>query len=180
MIYKFTTGHTYRGVDAQTVGDELERIRNASGGKLEASEVVRWAAEPDSPIHDTLTWDDEKAAHEYRLQEVRQLIRSVVVVTDAETVPQPAYWNVSVAVPSPEPGEPTTEQYYQSSEVVARNPQEFDAALKVMLRELASAERGLEQLRRLAPRGTRTAITRATGQVKSAQLELTPLVPNEN
>lgn len=35
MIYQFKTGKTYRGIDAQTAGDELERIRNANKGRLE-------------------------------------------------------------------------------------------------------------------------------------------------
>lgn len=176
MIYQFRTGKTFRGVDAQTAGEELERIRNASGGKLATQEVVRWAAEPDSPLHACFTWDNEKAAQEFRLEEARSLIRSVVVVKNDDDKPQPAFWNVAIATPRPD-SDPVVEQYYQSAAVIQESPREFAAALRLMLRELAAAERGLEQLRLLAPRGTKMKIDRATGQVKSAQRELTDLVP---
>lgn len=176
MIYKFKTGATYKGINPQTAGDELERIRRANGGKLETHEVVRWAAEPDSPIHDAFTWDNERAAEAYRLDEARSLIRSVVVVKE-QGPPQPAFWNVSVTVLDAD--EATTEHYYQSAEVLATSPAEFEAALKLMLRELASAERGLEQLRSLAPRGKKTAIVRAVGQVRSAQKELAYYDPKD-
>lgn len=170
MIYKFKQGNTFKGIDAQVVGDELERIRRANDGKLESTEVVRWAAEPDSPIHNAFTWDNEKAAEAYRLDEARSLIKSVVIVRE-QGPPQPAFWNVAVSVPSADAV--TTEHYYQSADVIAQNPKEFNSALTLMLRELASAQKGLEQLRLLAPRGTKTAISRATGQVKAAQTELT-------
>lgn len=170
MIYKFKQGNTFKGIDAQVAGDELERIRNANGGRLEVHEVVRWAAEPESPIHNAFTWDNEQAADAYRLAEARTLIRSVVVVKE-QGPPQPAFWNVAVTVPTA--NVVTTEHYYQSADVIAKNPREFESALKLMLRELASAQLGLEQLRLLAPRGTKTAISRATGQVKAAQTELT-------
>lgn len=179
MIYKFKTGLTYKGVDAQTAGDELERIRRANGGRLETAEVVRWAAEPDSPLHGCFTWDTERAAREYHLQEARQLIRAVVVVTAPNEPPAPAFWNIAVTVPTEDEGETKTEHYYQSAEVVSQNPVEFQSALRLMLRELVSAEKGLAQLRRLAPRGTKTRIDRATGQVRSAQKELTEIAPGD-
>lgn len=144
-------------------------------------EVIRWAAEDDSPLHNCFTWDTERAAREHNLFEARQLIKSVVVVYKEGDKPQPAYWNVSVRT-SPDTTESTEEKgerYYQSAAVVAKNPVEYQAALAVMLRELSSAHKGLEQLRKIAPRGTKTKIDRATGQVKSAHDELEKLKPDD-
>lgn len=78
MIFQFRHGNTYRGLDAETVGNELERIRRANDGKLPTAEIVRWAAEADSPIHKAFTWDTERAAAAYRLDEARDLVRAVV------------------------------------------------------------------------------------------------------
>lgn len=169
MIYQFRTGNTYRGVDAQTVGEELERIRRASGDKLLTTDVLKWAAEPDSPIHSCFTWDTEKAAHEYNLHEARQLIKAVVIVKEESDSTEPAFWNIAISIPASEENEPPTEErYYQAAAVVAQNPKEYEAALRVVLRELTSAQRGLEKLRSLAPRGKKTKVDRAAAFVGSA------------
>src|SRR5207302_1962541 len=73
MIYQFRKGFSIRNVEAQIVGDELYRIRNANDGKLRPEDVVQWAAELDSPIHACFTWGSEQAAHLFRLQEARVL-----------------------------------------------------------------------------------------------------------
>lgn len=62
---------------------ELERIRKQNGGKLLPDIVVREAAEENSPLHDFFEWDDSAAASEYRQEQARMLIRSVVVYSEA-------------------------------------------------------------------------------------------------
>lgn len=176
MIYEFRYGKTYCGLDPQTTGDELERIRVANGGRLPTAEVVRWAAEPDSPLHGAFTWDNERAAHARRLDEARELIKAVVVVAQTDDVPQPAFYNVGVVVPAADPDEPAvTERYYQSAAVIAQNPNEFASALKLAIKEVEAAERGLRQLQQLAPRGRRMGIKRATEAVSTAKGELTKM-----
>lgn len=174
MIYQFRTGgEIYRGIGAQVVGETLERIRSLNEGRLTPAEVVRAAAEADSPLHGCFTWDTEKAAHEHHLFEARQLIRSVVIVKKEGEPPIPAFWNVSVGRTPANPD--AADRYYQAAAVITRNPKEYESALKIMLRELASARKGLEQLRQLAPHGRKTVIGRAAGQVKSAHDTLADL-----
>lgn len=48
---------------------ELERA-----DKLEPEIIVAEGADPDSPFHTCLNWDDESAAHQHRLTQARQLI----------------------------------------------------------------------------------------------------------
>lgn len=58
-----------------------------SEGRLTPEGVVKAAARADSPLHSHFEWDDSKAGHAYRLQQARQLIRSVQVeITTEERV----------------------------------------------------------------------------------------------
>ena len=65
---------------------ELLSIKEQSDdGLLRPDAVVAWAAEnPESAIHGALEWDDAAAAHEYRLHQVRGLIRLHVVNAEGE------------------------------------------------------------------------------------------------
>jgi len=64
--------------------DELERIRASHNGILYACDVVEYAIQPETELHSCFTWDDEKAASEYRLEEARRIIRIVVTVIDQD------------------------------------------------------------------------------------------------
>lgn len=44
-------------------------------GELTPANVVRVAANPSNPLHELLTWDDDKAAHAHRMHEASNLIR---------------------------------------------------------------------------------------------------------
>lgn len=59
--------------------EELHRIYDRDG-RLEPALVVREAADPKNPLHDSFEWDDSLAAAEHRLQQARQLIRIAVTV----------------------------------------------------------------------------------------------------
>ena len=70
---------------------ELERIRQENGGILKAEAVVESASDITSPLHDQFQWDDTKAAEEWRLQQARQLIRTVIVILPNYSKPTSAY-----------------------------------------------------------------------------------------
>lgn len=57
---------------------ELQRIANLSGGVLHPERVVEEAESEASPLHGKFCWDDDKAAHEYRIFQARNLIRTTV------------------------------------------------------------------------------------------------------
>jgi len=48
-------------------------------GRLDPHDVVEEASDPQSPLHSRFTWDDDVAAVQWRLQQARQLIRSVTI-----------------------------------------------------------------------------------------------------
>ncbi|MFA5138355.1 MAG: hypothetical protein WC728_03900 [Elusimicrobiota bacterium] len=66
-----------------SVQGELERIRKRNGGLLRPEDVVRAARPKSSPLHDRFDWDDGTAAHSWRVEQARHLIRVFVQVVDA-------------------------------------------------------------------------------------------------
>lgn len=84
-------------VDAQIAGEELERIRTFHNGRLEAEMVVELSRNTSAPLHGAFEWDDKKAAHGYRVEQAKYLIRSIeVVVATPDDKPQPIRAFVSV------------------------------------------------------------------------------------
>lgn len=79
---------------AQFLSDEFERIRVAHDGALSARDVVREAAPAASRLHKYFTWNNIKAADEYRLWQARQLIAEVVVIIPKSKVAMRHYVSV--------------------------------------------------------------------------------------
>jgi len=57
---------------------ELQRLAAMHGGELLPRVVVDAARDEESPLHHSFTWDDGKAAEQWRLQQARQIINAVV------------------------------------------------------------------------------------------------------
>lgn len=62
------------------VGKHIELLRKKQKGELTAQDVLDDARNPNSPLHSFFEWDDGEAAEQYRLQQARGLIRSVVAI----------------------------------------------------------------------------------------------------
>jgi hypothetical protein len=95
MSFRVTPGARVRKADAQLLGQAFEALK--ATGPLTAERVLNEAMNTKSPLHKYFTWDDQKAAHQYRLEEARRLIRSIeVVLEDAKgkQVPMRAYYSV--------------------------------------------------------------------------------------
>jgi hypothetical protein len=96
MIYQWKPG-SHVALDAQSVGDELERIRVHQNGRIESEDVVREARDDASPLHPAFDWNDATAAEKYRVEQAKYLIRSIEVVierSDEEPVPIRAFVSV--------------------------------------------------------------------------------------
>lgn len=63
------------GVSAQAVAKALGRLP-----EITPAAVLEAAHEPKSPLHKLFTWDDSKAAREYRLWQARRVIGAIEVV----------------------------------------------------------------------------------------------------
>lgn len=81
---------------ADEVLAELEKMEAAD--KLDAETIVAEATDPSSPLHDRFTWDNDEAAHRFRLWQARALLakyrRYTVSQTTGGTVAYRRYTHV--------------------------------------------------------------------------------------
>lgn len=113
------------------IAKRLERIAKASAGTLTAENVVKDARDPKSPLHDYFDWNDTDAAHQWRLSQARELIRSVKVEikTSERTVSTVAYVR-----------DPRKEHREQGYVETASIRTKADLAREALARELNAAE----------------------------------------
>ena len=102
----------------------------AKEGRLEADAVVRDAEDEDSPLHEVFEWDDKVAAHAYRVEQARSLIRTITidVTYERHVLVVPAY----VRDPKADP----KEQGYVSTAVIRTDKEQ---ARRVMKHEMDRA-----------------------------------------
>lgn len=103
--------------------------------------LVTVAADPEHVLHDQFNWDDQAAAHEYRLDQARALIRSVRVdyKVDKRVIRSVAYVR--------DPAAREKDQGYISIPRLRREP---DAARAAIVAEFARAAAHLRRARDLA------------------------------
>ena len=169
MVYKFKFG-SYKGLDAQITGDELERIRRSNEGRLATESVVAAAKKKSSPLHGAFTWDVDKAAKEYQLHEARFLIRAVLQVDGG--VERSAFINVSVHHEA-NGQDAYADRYYQSVQVIPSSPIEYESALAMAIVRQTSANNAVDELLALAPKKAKPALKRAQKHMAAALEELT-------
>jgi len=140
---------TIAGVTPDETLDELTRIQQRDGD-LTAKAVVNESRPNEAPLHPIFEWDDEVAGERYREHQATNLIRSVRVVEEAPTEPievksvtvtTPAFVNVS---PVGTPG------VYKNPTEVAESVSYLAIATENAVRQVAAAQRALEDLRRIA------------------------------
>lgn len=131
-VYRFRTGSRFSG-DPESVAAELERIR-LDRGALQAETVVEEGTAEDSPLHlPQFMWDDDdQAAHEYRLEVARRLIRAIVIDT-GKGRDDPARYVY-------------TEHDYVPLAGITLNPGRYMQALSAARRDLESAQRRVDDL----------------------------------
>ena len=122
-------------VDAQTAGNELQRIYERDG-VIEPETVVEESENPSAPLHSCFEWDDEKAAHKYRITQAQNIIRAIVVVNEAKQPETRAFVNV--------------QREYHPVSVVVRNPEKREILLQNALNELRWFERKYNTLQELS------------------------------
>jgi len=94
---RFQAGAATDPEAAKRVGEHLELLRKQCKGELTPEDVLADAKHDNSPLHDYFEWTDTDAAHQFRLQQARGLIRAVVAVyvsPDKPAVRQKAYIHI--------------------------------------------------------------------------------------
>lgn len=114
----------------------MREIYEDHGKTLTAPIVVDVAAEPTHPLHASFEWDDERAGHQHRLGQARQLIRSCkVTFKDTSGVERRVNEYQSVIIRDPEgprSGLRREERIrvYRATESVAKDAAAADALLR--------------------------------------------------
>lgn len=113
-VYKWKEGARFRA-DADKVASELlslpERTPDAA---------LAFAKDPDTELHKCATWDDSKAAHLYRLEEMRGVIRSVVKIDEAPDREPIEYRAFEYVIVTPEDEKPV--RAFAETKAVLANP----------------------------------------------------------
>lgn len=78
VTYAWIEGYRAR-IPAAEAGPAIMAAIGRGGRSAEA--VLEAARDPGHVLHRAFTWDDGIAAHQYRLEEARRLLRSIVVLT---------------------------------------------------------------------------------------------------
>lgn len=128
-------------VDAQTAGDELERIYDERGD-LSPAAIVDESRPESAPLHPCFEWNDALAAEKYREAQAQHIVRSIVAVCergDAEPIEARAFVAVGDG------------GGYKPISVVINTPEQYDALLGTALRELEAFRRKYSALERLRP-----------------------------
>ena len=83
-------------VDAQTASEELERIYKRDG-IITPEKVLEDNTEVGTPLHDCFEWDDTVAAYKYRVKQAKEIIQTIVTVSDSAPTLPPVRAFVSVS-----------------------------------------------------------------------------------
>ena len=116
-------------MDAGEVGSHLELLRQEQHGELTPEDVVKDARNPNSPLHSHFEWDDTRAAEQHRLNQARNLIRSVVAIYTSDKKPAQ---RVRAFVHVPEKGAP----HYRSTDHAMSQTKTRNMVLRRAWREL--------------------------------------------
>ncbi len=96
MIYRWKAGSRIM-IDAQSAGEEMERLRVRQNGRLETGDVLEAARPPESPLHPHFDWNDTIAAERWRMEQAGHLIQCITVSIekpDGAAVPVRAFVSV--------------------------------------------------------------------------------------
>lgn len=124
---------------AQEIGLELERL--FPDGRVDPEKVVSAAKSSRSPLHGFFDWDDATAAHKYRLEQARKIIKAIVVDVRGREVP--AYQNVYI--------EETDSRSYVETAQCLESPDLWTQVLKTALREAEGWSERYRSYEELAP-----------------------------
>lgn len=121
------------------IKNALRAIEDAKG-RLTPSLVVASATPEDSPLHDQFEWNDSIAGHKWRLDQARELIKSVSVLFRTE------YSTLSVVAYVRDPAMPSNVQGYRHITHIREEPDEARDALVKAFSDVANLLRRARDL----------------------------------
>jgi len=131
----------------ELIRSELEQIRCANGGLLRPEDVVKFASNKRTALHNEFEWDDAKASAEFRLWQARNVIRvTVTVLPSPHSDQEPVRAYVSVVSDRVQPG-----GGYRAIGEVMTNDRMRAELVSEALADVKRWRRKYERLRELSP-----------------------------
>lgn len=142
---------------------ELETIRVRNGGILKPEHVVEFAEDPNTALHSWFDWNDTEAAHKWRIEQARMVIRVMVAPVDGSR--NPVRMLVSVMDDRKEPG-----GGYRSFAEMMADPVMRNKVLQTALIELNGVKKRYEVL---------TELSKVFDAIKEAERDIEHNQPEE-
>lgn len=148
--------------ERQIVRDILSNM--AERGKLTPDAVVKEATKKESPLHSYFLWDDKRAAHEFRKEQARELIRGcyLVVTVEEKIIKVPEFVR--------NPMKATDEAGYVAIEKLRESPEQAKKHLEAELNNVLAVFRRAEGYALLLGLGSELDIARSAVRSLSAKL----------
>jgi hypothetical protein len=129
---------SYKNVEAQLVGEELEKLEIA--GEITPQMIVDYAEKnPDSELHKCFEWDDTEASRKFRMHQAFLLLGSISVkITEKPVQKQRIYVNVRTSSDG-------TKKYKNIKEVV-KNDEEYQQLIDKAQRDFVSCKERYETI----------------------------------
>lgn len=146
-------------LDAHMVHGVFEKIRKSHDGHLKPEDIVSEATSKRSKLHKAFNWDDADAANEFRKDQARSMIRSLVVYRrEAPKEPMRLY----EVTREPTKDDPVR-QVYATIEDICADPEKRAELFQTVLNDLVRCRRKYAQLREFA------SVFRAIDELLEAQ-----------
>ena len=109
----------------------LAKMRAARGGRhVSAEELLAEAAAPEHPLHGDFQWDDSAAAHAWRMQQARAIVRTVQVATITDMVP------ISCVAYVRDPALSSRQQGYLAIDAVTKKSEEARSIIHMLIHRI--------------------------------------------
>ena len=134
-----------RRAKRSSIKEELTQIFNEHNGRIPPEAVIEFARDENTALHAEFEWDDTEAAHQYRLEQARKIIRLniEVIETPNGNVRVPVY----VSLVSDRRGGGG----YRALSDVMSDAEMRAQLLQQAINELRRVQRKYESLRELTP-----------------------------
>ncbi len=127
---------------------EVEKVRKKTKGRATAQDIVDHAKAKRSPIHKMFEWDDKKAGNQWRCQQARHYLGSVM--TRPLEAPEYSVRKYVVIKDTARIGDAPTRQFYENIETVLSDPTLRSQLLNNALRDANSWRRRYHVLSELS------------------------------
>jgi hypothetical protein len=157
--YQFRKGARISSVKADVAAQELSKIHDKHGA-LSPAVVVDEARPVESPLHPAFEWNDNKAAELYRRTQAQDLIYSVEIVPDEDSIPEKIYTYI-----------PSADSYIPT-QVVVSNVDLYAEAREEFAKRFNEALYSLRRFEEIAKKNGNTENAKLLGKAANAMTQL--------